>query len=920
LEPGYDVPPVDRRYPSSAASGARALPLGDTLLTTKLFVPSVRPDLVVRRRLTARMDEGVRGRLTLVSAPAGFGKTTLLGEWGLETGMPLAWVSLDEGDNDVGRFLTYVATAMGGLHENFEPEEVLGPLHEASPHLESVLTALVNEAACIPHDFALVLDDYHAINADAVHGAVTFLLEHLPSRMHVVIASRTEPPLPLARLLARGHLTRLSAADLRFAPEEVVAFLDAAVGVRLSTADVAALEERTEGWIAGLQLAALSMRDRDPKAFIHAFTGTNRYVLDYLAEEVLKKQDEDVQEFLMDTSILGRLSGSLCDGVTGRDDGQTILERLERENLFVVPLDDERLWFRYHHLFAQFLQKELRRGAPERVPLLHRRACDWFEGEGLVAEAVSHALAAGDTERAANLVERVARTTLRRGELSRLRRWLEELSEDLVCSRPRLCLFYAWYYLAAGRLGDVEPYLDRAESGAGGARDVVGEVTTIRAAIAGIMGQPALAMNLAREAEAMLTEENRFLECIIAASRGFANRGLGDVVAASEEFAEAATLARSVEATYVALLAYRQLAELLVVRGRLRAAADVCRRALDLVSERGRRLPASSAARVGMGELLYEWNELDVAEEHLREGIELAELGGNAEISLDGYLAMARTRHARGDLDGASDALEAARSLAERHGGAPWRDRVNAWEARLAATRGDRWVAERWLEDCGLSPDEPDHSREFEYVTMTMALAATGRHEDASGLLERLLRQAEEGGRGGRVVELLALRAPLMAVRGNEREAVETLLGALALAEPEGYIRTFADRGASMSPLLQAALKTRQRDARPSSRYIAELLAAFGGAETAHPVEKMERLAGAVSEREIEVLGHLAAGTTNREIADKLFVSLDTVKTHLKHVYNKLGVHSRTQAVARARELGLISDPPARTAEDLRRR
>jgi LuxR family maltose regulon positive regulatory protein len=293
------------------------------------------------------MDEGVRGRLTLVSAPAGFGKTTLLSEWALRTGMPVAWVSLDEGDNDVGRFLTYVATAMGALHEDFETEEVLGPLHEAQPHLESVLTALVNEAANISRDFALVLDDYHVIHdTAAVHDALAFLLEHLPSPMHVVLASRTEPPLPLARLLARGHLTRLSAADLRFTPEEVVAFLDAAAGLRLSTADVAALEERTEGWIAGLQLAALSMRDRDPKAFIQAFTGSNRYVLDYLAEEVLKKQDGDVQKFLTDTSVLGRLSGSLCDGVTGRDDGQVILERLERENLFVVPLDDDRLWFR----------------------------------------------------------------------------------------------------------------------------------------------------------------------------------------------------------------------------------------------------------------------------------------------------------------------------------------------------------------------------------------------------------------------------------------------------------------------------------------------------------------------------------------------------------------------------------------------
>jgi LuxR family maltose regulon positive regulatory protein len=911
--------------------------LRDTLLATKLYVPPVRPNLVTRRPLTERLDQGIKGKLTLVSAPAGFGKTTLLSEWCLRSDLPVVWVSLDQGDNEVGRFLTYLVVAVEKLRAGVG-ESTLDLLHTPKPPpAELVLTSLINEIAATPDDFALVLDDYHAIKARPVHDAVAFLLDHLPPQMHLVIASRTNPPLPLARLLAGGHLTKLSASDLRFTPEEATAFLNEAMGLDLSVKDAATLGERTEGWVAGLQLAALSMRGReDIPGFVAAFAGSNRYVFDYLAEEVLRKQPDNVQGFLLETSVLDRLSGPLCDAVTVRSGGQAILEKLERANLLLVPLDDERRWFRYHHLFSQFLLKELRQTTPELVPDLHRRACDWFEREGLVAEAVSHALAAGDSERAANLVERIARTTLRRGELSTLRRWLEELSEDLVCARPRLCLFYAWYFLAIGRLDSVETYLSKAESvpdaGGGGPRttawegarentgsedtgEILGEVTTIRAAVAGLRGESSRAMDLSRRANELLTEGNQFLRCIIAASEGFAHRNRGDVAAASQAFAEVAALSRSVGATYVALLAFKHLTELQMVQGHLQAAADVCRQALELAAERGKRLPASSAAHVGMGKLLREWNELDAATEHLKEGIELGERGGNVEIVLDGHVTLARTRRSLGDWVGAADALETAKRLAQKHDVGDWVARVKAWQARLGAAQNDRWTVALWLEECGLSvEDELSYPREFEHITLARMLIARGEYDEASGLLERLLKETEAAGRGGRVVEILMLKALVLQTRNDKPNAIAVLRRALTLAEPEGYVRTFADEGEPMVSLLKGLVK--RRTARPpdaerdvSLEYVSKLLEALevrapgAGARTR---EAASPLADPISERELEVLRLLDSDLSHREIAAKLFVSLDTVKSHTKHLYRKLGVRARHQAVARAKEFGLI--------------
>ena len=912
----------------------------DPLLATKLYVPSIKPSLVTRRRLTERLNEGVKGKLTLLSAPAGFGKTTLLGEWRLQNDLPVAWISLDDGDNDLGLFLAYLVAALSSLPAGVE-EDVLKPLHSPQPPLvESVLTSLVNDIASISEDFAFVLDDYHVINTRPVHDAVAFLLEHMPPQMHLIIASRTDPPLLLTRLLAGGHLTKLSATDLRFTLKEAVAFLNNAMGIDLSPRDVATLEERTEGWIAGLQLAALSMQGRqDIPEFVATFAGSNRYVLDYLGEEVLRKQTQNVQSFLLETSVLDRLSGPLCDAITGRDDGQAMLEDLERANLFLVPLDDERRWYRYHHLISGFLRERLRRSHSERMPDLHRRACGWYERNELLGEAVEHALAAGDAEWAANLVERIARTTLRRGELNTLRRWLEALPEDLVCGRPRLCLSGAWYYLATGRLDEVELYLSRVEygldGGTGGAnavprqdsselsededtRNILGEAATIRAAVVSLKEDSSRAIDLAHRAEALLTdtEGNLILRAIIAASLGFAHRAEGDVASASRAFDEAATISRSAGSTYVALLASKNLTELLMVQGRLRAAADVCRQALDLANERGRRLPASGVAHVGMGKLLREWGELDAASNHLRQGIELGERGGDVELVIDSHVALARTQQALGHEADAARTLESVERLAEKHGTSAWLARVKAWQARLWIAQNDRWAAIRWSEECGLSEDKLSYPRELEHITLARVLIVQDKHDEAMRLLERLLRAAEEGGRRGCAIEILTLKSLVLQAQNDETGAVASLQRVLALAEPEGYVRTIADEGAPMVSLLKRLLKRQKGHSATtkhsaSREYVGKLLLATLG-QYASPStgagahSRSGLLVELISEREVEVLRLLASNISNQEIAAKLFVSVYTVKTHLKHIYGKLGVHNRTQAVARAKELDLI--------------
>jgi LuxR family transcriptional regulator, maltose regulon positive regulatory protein len=907
--------------------------VSQALLTTKLRAPRVRPNLVARPRLRDVLAAGEGSALTLVSAPAGFGKTTLLGEWSSDHSeggeRSVAWLSLDETDNDPVRFLTYLVSALRTVEEGIG-EGVLASLRSPQPPpIKAAVGALVNELAELPREITVVLDDYHLISSEPVHDATSFLLEHLSENAHLVVSGRMDPPLPLSKLRARNQMTEIRAADLRFTTEEATAFLGDVMGLALSAADVSALEEVTEGWVAALQLAAISMRHReDVSGFVEAFSGSNRHVLDFLAEEVLERQPRDVSGFLLTTSVLESMSAPLCDALTGRNDGQGMLERLERENLFVVPLDDERRWYRYHHLFADVLRSRLQREQPERIRELHRRAAAWYERNGWSSEAVRHALAAQEHDRAADLVEDVARKMWNRGEVMTLLGWLEALPEETKRRRPQLLLQYAAALLWVGRLDDVEPIareIERAVGVSGEGRDddlrpsadetlrrvLLGGVAATRSWRAYLKGDPHGAIALARRALTLLPEKDLELRTFAAFRLAEAYRTADDLEAASAAFAETAELGRAAGHDYLVLSAMSRQAKLQMARGRLRKADHLLRRALRFAVERGGdSLPATGEVHVGIGELLYEWDELETAARRLKEGIRLAERMGQLDTLVDGYVALSRAEMAQGNTESALETAQEANSLAQRSGTGAAIVEAAAWNARLHMARSDMTAAVVELDRMvGAPAVSVSIVRETAQIARARLTVARGEHDEALRLLEELRQSAEAAGRTGKLIEILTLQALALWERNKKEQAVGTLTRALALAEPEGYVRTFVDEGAAMGDLLSAALEDRQRNpsgaaGRVPARYLAKLMAALAQDAAAPSVD--ERLPEPVRERELEVLALIAAGKSNAEIARELFVSVSTVKTHINNLYRKLDARNRTQAVARAREMGVL--------------
>jgi LuxR family maltose regulon positive regulatory protein len=907
--------------------------VSQALLTTKLRAPRVRPNLVARPRLRDVLAAGEGSALTLVSAPAGFGKTTLLGEWSSDHSeggeRSVAWLSLDETDNDPVRFLTYLVSALRTVEEGIG-EGVLASLRSPQPPpIKAAVGALVNELAELPREITVVLDDYHLISSEPVHDATSFLLEHLSENAHLVVSGRMDPPLPLSKLRARNQMTEIRAADLRFTTEEATAFLGDVMGLALSAADVSALEEVTEGWVAALQLAAISMRHReDVSGFVEAFSGSNRHVLDFLAEEVLERQPRDVSGFLLTTSVLESMSAPLCDALTGRNDGQGMLERLERENLFVVPLDDERRWYRYHHLFADVLRSRLQREQPERIRELHRRAAAWYERNGWSSEAVRHALAAQEHDRAADLVEDVARKMWNRGEVMTLLGWLEALPEETKRRRPQLLLQYAAALLWVGRLDDVEPIareIERAVGVSGEGRDddlrpsadetlrrvLLGGVAATRSWRAYLKGDPHGAIALARRALTLLPEKDLELRTFAAFRLAEAYRTADDLEAASAAFAETAELGRAAGHDYLVLSAMSRQAKLQMARGRLRKADHLLRRALRFAVERGGdSLPATGEVHVGIGELLYEWDELETAARRLKEGIRLAGRMGQLDTLVDGYVALSRAEMAQGNTESALETAQEANSLAQRSGTGAAIVEAAAWNARLHMARSDMTAAVVELDRMAGAPAvSVSIVRETAQIARARLTVARGEHDEALRLLEELRQSAEAAGRTGKLIEILTLQALALWERNKKEQAVGTLTRALALAEPEGYVRTFVDEGAAMGDLLSAALEDRQRNpsgaaGRVPARYLAKLMAALAQDAAAPSVD--ERLPEPVRERELEVLALIAAGKSNAEIARELFVSVSTVKTHINNLYRKLDARNRTQAVARAREMGVL--------------
>src|SRR5918997_4377290 len=804
------------------------------LLKAKLYVPRGRADAVPRPRLYERLEEGARHELTVVSAPAGFGKTTLLADWSWRSELPVAWVSLDERDDDPVRFFLYLIAAIETIHDGFgeSTRAFLSSLHSRE-ELEPVLTALSNEILESPRDFVLVLDDYHSIRSEVIHDALAFLLEHLPPPMHLIVSGRERPPLPLSRLRARGRLTELRVPDLRFTLEEAADFLGRTMGLNLSGERVVALERGTEGWIAGLQLAAHALRADEDDA-VEAFAGSARHVFDYLADEVLSRQPEDVREFLLKTSIVETLNGPLCEALTDATDGREMLERLERAKLFLVPLDEGGRYYRYHHLFAAFLRERLRRANPDEIPELHRRAGLWYEEvEGCLASAIEHALAAGDHERAADLIEEETGVRRTYGDASLLLRWLGTLPDGLVRRRPQLCLLYAWALVHSGELEEAERRLRDTEEalrlGDGAStmgfsdeeRTMLGEMCIIRARMAAMLENAPLTTELSNRALDLLPEGELHLRGDVALDLGHAYCSLGDIEAASEAFARAAATGRAADDLRTALFALRYHASLEISRGRLREAEALLLDGQRLAENRPEGVPSvAGMIHTGMGELLYERGALDEGRRTLGGGIEHGRRSGEAKILVYGYVNLARVLMTRGGAEGAHSLIKEAGRLTPR-----W-PLIWAWQARFYLARGDVRPAARWAEEYGATDDYLSYPRHFERITMARVMLAEGETDRAIDAFDRLLVAARSEGRTAHEIELLVLLALASERRGATDEALEHLGLALALAEPEGFVRVFVDEGQPMAALLARLVRAPQNDGSPGG-YAGRLLERF---------------------------------------------------------------------------------------------
>ena len=922
--------------PSVGAPAVVAVSERDVLLATKLHMPRPQPGFVPRPRLAAALDEGLARQLVLVCAPAGSGKTVLLADWAGRDGRLVAWLSLDAADNDPARFWRHVVAALDRARPGIAERagSLLGP--PVPPSFEGLVTALVNELAAQPgeDEVLLVVDDYHLIEAQPVHASLEFLVEHLPPGLDLVVASRADPPLPLPRLRAGGRLAELRAADLRFTAEEAAALLREATGGELPGEAVAALAARTEGWAAGLQLAALSLRGQaDPAGFVAAFSGSHRYVLDYLTEEVLERQGDQLRGFLLETSVLDRLSGALCDAVTGRTDGQAMLEQVERAGLFLVPLDEVRGWWRYHHLFADLLQGRLQAERPSRVPVLHRNAAAWCEERGLADDAVRHALAAGEPVWAARLMERhFDEQFYLRGEGATVQRWIATLPAELVTSRPRLLLAQALLVLAGGRVEAAGPPLDAAERAFTSAADepfestvgmeswllnVPATVTTQRAYLAALRGDAEGTASFASRALLEIGDDEWMVASIARWNLALAEWLRGRLAEAERALLSTISEWRAVGERGLAAVMRDHLGQVHRAQGRLDAAHGTYQEALSSTAPPGGpAMPGAGAAHVGLAKVAYERNELDTALRHITQGIPLCRQFVYTPPLATGLATLAWIRQANGDPGEASEAMGQAERAAPGPGVTVLLNPVPVQRARLQLAQGDLSAAARWARQRGLGPaDEPGYPREPEYLVLARVLLAQDRPGPALALLKRLHAAAAAQRRTGSTIEILALLALASAAMGDEDAALGCLASALTFGFPQGYVRVFADEGPPMAALL-GRLYAPQRAEQAAARsvplgYLSRVLRAFGGKEVVEAAGRSTAqavlgLAEQLTARELEVLVLLAAGAPNPRIAGELVVTLDTVKKHVSHLLGKLGAANRTEAVTRARQLGLI--------------
>jgi LuxR family maltose regulon positive regulatory protein len=876
------------------------------ILATKLYIPPSRQRVVVRPRLVERLNEGLAAghKLTLVSAPAGFGKTTLVSEWVAGCGRPVAWLSLDEGDSDPSRFLTYLVAALQTVASGIG-EGILTVLQSPEhPPPESTLTALLNDVSAIPSDVVLVLDDYHVLDAKPVDDALAFLVEHLPPQMHLVIATREDPALPLSRLRARGQLTELRAADLRFTPSEAAGFLHEVMNLDLSTEEVEALDARTEGWIAGLQLAAISLQGRaDVAGFIASFAGSHHFVLDYLLEEVLQRQPDSVQAFLLRTSILDRLCGPLCDAVLldASASSQETLEYLDRANLFIVPLDTERRWYRYHHLFADLLRQRRQQIVVSSggVDEDHLRASEWYEANDLEIEAFQHAAAGHDVERAERLIEGRGMPLHFRGALVPILHWLESLPTTALDVRPSLWVTYASVLLSAGQTTGVEPKLKAAERALQDARmddrtrDLVGRVASVRALLAWSPDEVEAIIAQSRRALEYLHPDNLPFRTSAVLKLGHAYQLLGDRSGARQALTEVAAISAASGNRISEILGSIGLGFIQETDNQLDLAVETFQHAVELAA--GLPFPFVCEAHLGLARVLYQWNDLDAARQHGEQSLQLARQIANTDRPVACEVLLARLALARGDAAGAAAILAEADRATRQHDFVLQVPEVAAARVLAFLRQGDVAAAARVAQ----AHDLP--------LSQARVHLAQGDPTEALAVLEPYRRRMAEKAWADQELMALVLLAVAFDAQGERAKAVELLDEALTLAEPGGFIRIFVDEGAPMASLLYKALS---RGVHPA--YVRRLLAAFPATEPEQAAPSTAaaagiRLAEPLSARELEVLDLIAAGLTNQEIAARLYLSLHTVKSHARNIYAKLGVGSRTQAVGQGRALGLLS-------------
>ena len=888
------------------------------LLTTKLNIPPLRPILVPRPYLIDKLNSGQEGKLTLVSSPAGFGKSTLISIWIHQLDHPAAWVSLDKGDNTPSQFLKYFISAIQLIEAEIGEGALISLKSSQSPKTDVLLIGLLNEIAEIAKPFIIVLDDYHVITESIVQEMLTFILENQPPQMHIVISSRADPPWPLARLRARGELTEIRTSDLRFTTDETANFLNDVMKLKLSQPDVASLERLTEGWIAGLQMAALSMQGRrDVSGFIKSFSGSHRFVLDYLVEEVLDQQSPAIQEFLLRTSILERLSGPLCNAVTRRDDSQTTLSQLESANLFVIPLDEERRWYRYHHLFVDLLRIRLEQTKPEHVATLNRKASEWFERNELIAEAVNHAMAANDFERVVNLLAGNALIMMDYGELSTLVGRLEAIPVETVHTRPWLCLALAWARVYSGPLDAVEPLLRDAEmvlknfmGTSAEAKHINGHIAAIRAYAAVFRGDLPQIDEQAQAALVDLPEHDLVTRGVALALHATALRNQGDFTEAENALVEAIAVSQAAGKSHVTVTIMCDLAEQLTDQGQLRRAATTSRKALQLASdysEQGRqRLPVAGLACTCLSHILREWNDLESALHFAREGVKLSNQWGWVEILVKSYIALARVLQAIGDTSGAFEAIEHARGTASLMG-FDYGANLPALEARVHLLQGDVARATRWAamyESRQRMENKAILSFHGQNLLWARILIAQGKLSQASKLLVWVLEEAEALRAERLQIVGSILQSIVLQVQGEYEQAMIPFKRALVLAEPEGYLRTFIDEGIPMEELLKHSVK-RGIAVEYAGKLLEDLKMETKDRRGPRKVSLMS-MTDPLSERELEILRLLKTHLSSTDIADELTISVNTVRTHIKSIYSKLNVHNRKDAVQRAQELDLL--------------